>query len=98
MTFSSILPQLYVRDTSKPKSRRSGTPVVRANTKYDHFQMLQDRAAGMKWADIAVKHGIPGEQRVASRQARALCLNSAAAKNLKPHEIEKIHKQKRFVE
>lgn len=93
MNIQQLMPELLVRET-KPKKRakQPGIPTPRPS-KYDHWQMLQDRIAGMTWPAIAEKHGIKSTTtNKAATLAYHLAINSAVASKLKPHEVEKITK------
>jgi hypothetical protein len=76
-----VFPALAV----KPARKRALKGVYR---KYDHWQMLQDRIAGMSWADIAKKHGIDGPD--GPRLAYGAALNSNATKRLHPEEVKRL--------
>lgn len=92
MTVSHIFPSIRVRDDTPQKKppRQPGIPRPRAGgvVKYDHWQMLQDKIAGMTWEEVAEKHGIVGTEKTdAGRLARGIAMNSAASYKLKPHEV-----------
>lgn len=85
MQLQTVMPSLRVRDSGNARSQKK--------SKYDHWQMLQDRMAGMEWADIAEKHGITANTRNrAATTAYHIATNSVACRKLKPHEVEKITK------
>jgi hypothetical protein len=77
-------PLLEVRETRKQK-RKPGQRTY--PHKYDHWQMLQDRIAGMTWAQVEHKHGIPKISGTPGRAARKLAMSSRATWKLQPHEV-----------
>ncbi len=81
-------PELTVRDTTKRKSKER-----HYFHKYDHWQMLQDRLAGMTWAAVEKKHGIPVVNNHPGQHAVSLCSASLAQRKLLPCEVVKVFTQ-----
>lgn len=57
--------------------------------KYDHQKMFSDRMSGLTWEEVANKHGVCASSHLsAGYVARALAMNSRAANQLKPFEVD----------
>lgn len=82
------MPAIAVRDTAKHKrhGRRAGV----GPTKYDHWTMLQDRLAGLSWAEIEKKHGVVNRTDRPGNAASGLCRNCRTAEKLSPSEVARI--------
>lgn len=87
MTVFWALPD--VRGTQKCKNKPGSFAPQRC--KYDHFEMLKDRIGGMRWSEIAEKHGVPptGKCSPASR-ARNLLQTSMVYRHLSPEELGRV--------
>jgi hypothetical protein len=83
------LPQIEAKTTApKPKkkpARGFSSECSNSPRKYDHEAMLRDRMTGMKWREVASKHGIGSGD-----SAYRLCMHSNAIKRLTPEQVAQL--------
>ena len=73
-------------ETEPKKQQHRGTDYRPRPSKYDHWQMIQDRMSGMTWKEIGTKHGI----NKSDKELSLMILHSGKIKLLKPKEVEKL--------